>query len=728
MNVAFNGNDDFIKKLTRIILENLGNEQFGGAQLGREAGISRSSLNRKLKSVINKSSGRFIREVRLQKALEMLQQNENTASEIAYKTGFSSPTHFNYCFHEFFGFTPGEAKRRARLGYTSNEDDSASEKEDIGKVTGSMNHDPDKKVLQSRWIIGPFVGFIILTVLFILIYYHQKNAGSGKENEKSIAVLPFFNDSPDSVTIYFINGISEALTDRLTHIRDLKVTSRNSVEQYRYSKKRSTPGIARKLGVQYIVEGSGQKIGDKVLISVQLIEARSDKLILSQQFTRKYEDVFNLYSEIALAVAEKIKAVITPEEKESIKKPSTTNMVAMRMYIRGDEINGWKYADWRQKIEYMKQAESYYRKAIQFDSTYSDAWVQLGEICLDKGKPDSALILAGKALLFNKENAKAYLLRSRIYSKIRDAETMKESLDLALKFDPDNPWIIHLLGSLNYYRGEFSEAIEALLKTKKLLGNLDPGFTNTELYKLELNTLRLARSLFVLGFYEEGKDFLDRWLELSEDDFAGHNYNLLWGGLVNNRFEEMYRLGLKTPGNHLYFSYMAMDLMFMKKYPEALFYFQKKIDIDNKNGSDDLMIHHLLGFVYLNLGQKERADKYFESSLKYVHTTLSAHPEYSRAEPYFATTDRYWQHAYFILASIYAARGEKEKAIENLRLLRRNYHANDLQVVTLLKKFPMFDYIRNEPEFTEYLKEAESHYLEEHKNVEVLLRKEGILK
>jgi tetratricopeptide (TPR) repeat protein len=398
------------------------------------------------------------------------------------------------------------------------------------------------------------------------------------------------------------------------------------------------------------------------------------------------------------------------------------------MYIRGDEINGWKYADWRQKMEYMKQAESYYRKAIQLDSAYSDAWVQLGEICLDKGKPDSALILAGKALLFNNGNAKAYLLRSRIYSKIRDADAMKESLDLALKYDPDNPWIIHLLGSLNYYRGEFSEAIEALLKTRKLLGNLDPGFTNTELYKLELNTLRLARSLFVLGFYEEGKYFLDQWLELSEDDFAGHNYNLLWGGLVNNRFEEISRLGLKTPENHLYFSYMAMDLMFMKKYPEALLYIQKKIDVDNKNGSEDLMMHSLLGFIYLNLGQKEKADKYFDSSLKFVYRTLSAHPEYSRAEPYFATTDRYWQHAYFILASIYAARGEKEKALENLRILRRNYHANDLQVVTLLKKFPMFENIRNKPEFQDYLKEAESHYLTEHKKVEMLLRKEGIIK
>jgi tetratricopeptide (TPR) repeat protein len=514
----------------------------------------------------------------------------------------------------------------------------------------------------------------------------------------------------------------------LANISDLTVKSRNSVERYRNNKAKSTPQIARELGVNYIVEGSGQKIGDQVLISVQLIDARRDKHMLSQQFTRKYEDVFNLYSEIALAVAGKIKAVITSEEKESINKPPTTNIAAMGMFIRGDEFNGMKYSNQEQRMEYIRQAELYYRKAIQLDSAYSDAWVQLGEIYRKKEKPDSALVFAERAILSDPENSKAYLLRGLIYCTKRNAAAMEESLKLALKYDPDNLWAIHWLGGLNYYQGKFTNAFEALLKTRDLIGNLDPGFSNTELNKLELNTLRLARCLIAMGFYEEGKKYLDQWSELSEDDVLGYNYNIMWAGIINCRFEETYQLGLKRPEDKLCLFYMATDLLFLKKYKEAVYYFQKQIEQDKKNGIKDPDLQSLLGFVFLKLGLKKEADRYFESSENCVNSILSIHPEDARPDHFYATTDRYSGFSWFILTSIYAVRGNKIKAMEYMRQLRKNYLANDLQVVFLLKNFPMFDNIRNEPEFQDYLHEAEIHYLEEHKKVETILRKEGIIK
>jgi TolB-like protein/AraC-like DNA-binding protein len=735
MNVAFSGNSEFIDKLTRITHANLSNEHFGGKELAREAGISRTSLNRRLKTAVNKSVSQLIREIRLQKALEMLQQNEGTASEIAYKVGFGSPTHFNYCFHEFFGFTPGEAKKRARTGNIPDEVNAAigspvndSETESLIPGTGSLTSGTGKKHFQGKKIIWSLISFLLFTLLFTLIYLHQSDTGSGKKSKKSIAVLPFIDDSPDSTNIYFINGISEAITDKLTNIRDLTVTSRNSMERYRNNKTKSTPQIARELGVNYIVEGSGQKIGDQVLISVQLIDARSDKHILSQQFTRKYEDVFNLYSEIALAVAGKIKAVITSEEKESINKPPTSNIAAMEMFIRGDEFNGMKYINREQRIEYVRQAESFYRKAIQLDSAFSDAWMQLGEIYLDKRKTDSALIYTERALQSDNENSKAYLLRGQIYSKKRNADAMEESLKLSLKYDPDNLWAIHWLGGLYYYQGKFANAFEALLKTRELIGNLDPGFSSTKLFELEYNTLHLARCLFCLGFYEKGKKYLDQWLELSEDENWGYNYNFMWAEIINCRFEEAYQLGLKIPENNLCLFYMATDLLFLEKYEEAVNYFQKQIEQNEKRGFKDPGMQSLLGFVFLKLGQKKEADKYFESSEKYVNSMLSIHPESARPEPHYVTTDRFSDFSWFILTSIYAARGEKGKAMKYLHLLRKNYLANDLQVVFLLKNFPMFDNIRTEPEFQDYLFEAETNYLEEHKKVEAILQREGLLK
>jgi AraC-like DNA-binding protein len=106
----------FITKLTEIIQSNLEKENFGVNELARASGMTSSSLRRKLSSVSEKSINQLIREVRLQKAIEILQQQNATASEVAYKVGFGSPAYFNKCFHDFFGYPPGEVKKRRLNG------------------------------------------------------------------------------------------------------------------------------------------------------------------------------------------------------------------------------------------------------------------------------------------------------------------------------------------------------------------------------------------------------------------------------------------------------------------------------------------------------------------------------------------------------------------------------------------------------------------------------------
>jgi uncharacterized protein (TIGR02145 family) len=100
----------FIGKLSEIILANLENENFGVKELADQSGNSQYILSQRIHSITGKTINQFIRETRLQKALEMLQNEEVTASEVAYKVGFSSPTYFNTCFHDFFGFPPGTVK------------------------------------------------------------------------------------------------------------------------------------------------------------------------------------------------------------------------------------------------------------------------------------------------------------------------------------------------------------------------------------------------------------------------------------------------------------------------------------------------------------------------------------------------------------------------------------------------------------------------------------------
>jgi uncharacterized protein (TIGR02145 family) len=102
---------EFIKKLNDIILANLGDEYFGVNELVRESGMSRQSLNQRLQAITHKPINQFIRETRLQKALEMLQTGKVTVSEASYKVGFGSPAYFITCFHDFFGYTPGLVKK-----------------------------------------------------------------------------------------------------------------------------------------------------------------------------------------------------------------------------------------------------------------------------------------------------------------------------------------------------------------------------------------------------------------------------------------------------------------------------------------------------------------------------------------------------------------------------------------------------------------------------------------
>jgi TolB-like protein/AraC-like DNA-binding protein len=393
---------EFIQKLTNLVEANLHNEKFGVSQLAREIGMSRFNLNRKLKSINNQTISQFVRETRLKKAKEFLQNEELTVAEIAYRVGFGSATYFSKCFHEYFGYSPGELR------------DHEQEEEPVETVVVVPQKRNRMKILIAL-IICLFL--VIPTGIFIYIKLTRPI-------QKSIAVLPFINDSQDSTNVSFINGVTESITDKLTQINDLKVTSRNSAEQYRNNNTKSTPHIGRELRVRYILEGSCQKIGDSVLVSVQLIDALKDRHILSQQYFAKYGDIFNLFSEIALDVASKVQAKITPEEKKLIEKTPSENIELIRMLIQAKEFLSDINIDYRMSQEQLKYAEIFYRKAIAIDSTYSEAWRNLGVIYSMIGKPDSALILLEKSLEFDSKNSETYLQQGIIYCGLHNAAEM----------------------------------------------------------------------------------------------------------------------------------------------------------------------------------------------------------------------------------------------------------------------------------------------------------------
>ena len=115
MNKNDSTDQSFLDSLYKTIEDNLLNEQFGVEELAREIGISRTQLHRRLQHLTGQSTSQLIREYRLKKAKELLENESATVAEVAYQVGFGSPSYFNTCFHEFYGYPPGEVKIRKSI-------------------------------------------------------------------------------------------------------------------------------------------------------------------------------------------------------------------------------------------------------------------------------------------------------------------------------------------------------------------------------------------------------------------------------------------------------------------------------------------------------------------------------------------------------------------------------------------------------------------------------------
>ena len=151
---------------------------------------------------------------------------------------------------------------------------------------------------------------------------------------KSIAVLPFANFSPDKDNEFFADGLHDEVITALAKIHDLKVISRTSVMAYKNQDGRNLRKIANELGVATVLEGSVQRVGTKVHLNVQLIDARTDEHLWADSYTKDLTDVFTVQSELAAAVTSALKATLSPEEKSLIVRRPTENQEAYDLYLR----------------------------------------------------------------------------------------------------------------------------------------------------------------------------------------------------------------------------------------------------------------------------------------------------------------------------------------------------------------------------------------------------------
>src|SRR6184192_4071584 len=153
-----------------------------------------------------------------------------------------------------------------------------------------------------------------------------------------IAVLPFENLSADPDNAFFTDGVQDEILNDLAKIADLKVISRTSVMQYKSGGKRNLRQIANELGVARVVEGSVQRVANRVRVSAQLIDAKTDAHMWAEHYDRPLGDVFAIQTDIAKAIAGQLQAKLSPAEKAAIERPPTTNLVAYDHYLRAEKL------------------------------------------------------------------------------------------------------------------------------------------------------------------------------------------------------------------------------------------------------------------------------------------------------------------------------------------------------------------------------------------------------
>src|SRR6266478_2450495 len=194
--------------------------------------------------------------------------------------------------------------------------------------------------------------------------------------EKSIAVLPFENRSEEKTNSYFADGIQDEILTNLAKIADLRVISRTSVMQYESDAERNLREIGRQLGVAHILKGSVQRSSNRVRVTAQLIDARTDTHQWAESYDRDLADVFAIQSEIAKAIADQLEAKLSPQEKARVEEIPTGNTEAYVLYLRANQIS--RNPD--TLLEDYKAAAQLYMQAIALDPDFALAHARLASV------------------------------------------------------------------------------------------------------------------------------------------------------------------------------------------------------------------------------------------------------------------------------------------------------------------------------------------------------------
>ncbi|HEY0242108.1 MAG TPA: protein kinase [Gemmatimonadaceae bacterium] len=331
---------------------------------------------------------------------------------------------------------------------------------------------------------------------------------------KSVAVLPFANLSADPDSEYFTDGMADEIINALSKIQALRVASRTSSFAFK-GKSEDIGEIGKKLKVSTVLEGSMRKMGNKLRITAQLINAADGYQLWSERYDREVEDVFAIQDDISQAIVKALRVILSEGEKKQIEKARAVDVKAYDYYLRGRQ---YSHQFRRKSLEFARQM---FNRAIEIDPDYARAYAGVADACsllytyFDARESNlrQADAASRKAIDLEPELAEAHVARAIALSVGNRLEEAEAEFETAIKLDPKLFEAVYWYGRARRTQGQYEEAVK-LFERAAALRPEDyqvPGFLATAL-------ISLGRSEEAHTIYRRQTRLVAEHLELNPDD------------------------------------------------------------------------------------------------------------------------------------------------------------------------------------------------------------------
>jgi TolB-like protein/Tfp pilus assembly protein PilF len=429
---------------------------------------------------------------------------------------------------------------------------------------------------------GRRMDFVVIAVLAAAVgFFAFDKWWLVQDTEPSIAVLPFVNMSGDPAQEHLSDGISEELLHRLAQISELHVAARTSSFYFK-GKDVAIPQIASELGVRAVLEGSIRKAGDKIRVTVQLINASDGYHIWSQTFDRQLDDIFAIQDEISSRVVSALRVSLLGGEQRRIKRWPTDSIEAYDAYLLGRQMMA------RRTSSSLRDAEAHFAEAIRLDPDFALAHVGLADtyaLLGSYGGLDRQTVLAGaepaleRALALDDQLGEAYSSMGAVRLLQGDFSGSREAYQRAIELSPN--YAPAYLGYGMLMKRGFGRVPEALELHQTALG-LDPMSTPINMAVVE--------DYHELGRFEEVRERCQRVIEIDPD------------------YPRAY-----TIMADLYWEVFG-------KLDEAVVWLYKAIELDPGNPDHA----RWLGMVYLDLGDFGAGERWMRHAMEMAPNQLSS--------------------------------------------------------------------------------------------------------